>query len=78
VQACAYWRILKTIRPPRGQQVQVVRGNSGSNTGASPPSQQLAEIPAVGALEERGNSNGLESYLMQVGMCVGAVFHRDM
>jgi len=58
--------------------VLVVRGNGGPNTGASPPSLQPVEIPAAGALEEGGKSNGLESWSMPVGTGVGAGFHGDM
>jgi len=58
--------------------VLVVRGYGGPNTGASPPSQQPVEIPAVGALEEGGEGNGLESGSMPAGIGIGAVFHGDM
>jgi len=49
-----------------------------SNMGASPPSLQLVNIPSVGALEEGGKWNGLESWLMLAGTGVGGVFHGDM
>ena len=51
---------------------------AGPTTGASPPSRQLVEIPAVGALEQRGKCNGLESWLMPASTSVQAVFHGDM
>ena len=56
----------------------VVRGNGGSNTGASPPALQPVEIPAAGALEEGGKGNRLESWPMPVVTGVGPVFHGDM
>jgi len=58
--------------------VLVVRGNSGPNTGASPPTLQPVKTPAAGALEGGGEGNGLESGPVPVGTGIGAVLHGDM
>ena len=46
----------------------VVWGNGGPNTGASPLSQLPVETPAVGAREEGGEGNGLESGPLPAGI----------
>jgi len=58
--------------------VLVVQGNSGPNTGASPPTPQPVESPPVGALEGGGEGPGLESGPVPAATGIRAVFHGDM
>jgi hypothetical protein len=67
VRACTHWSLPKTVQPPRGRQMLVVRlrRQDGPDTGASLPPLQPVERPATGPIVGGGKSDGLESGQMQ-------------
>ena len=69
VRACTHGSLPKTVRPPRGRQMLVVRRrrmqDCGPDAGIPLPPLQPVERPATDTMEGGGKSNGLESGQMQ-------------
>ena len=67
VQACTHWSLPETVRPPRGQQMVLVRWRrqDGPDAGTPLPPLLPVERQATGTMEGIGTCDGLESGQMQ-------------
>jgi len=67
VQACTHWSLHKTVRPPRGQQMLVVRRQRQDSPDAGTPLPPLQPVqrPATGTMKGGGKIDGLEDRQMQ-------------
>jgi hypothetical protein len=67
VRTCTHWSLPKTVWPPRGRQILVVRRRrqDGPDAGTPLPALQPVERPASGTMEGGGKRDWLEGGQMQ-------------